>query len=388
MNQTERILLQAIQKSLWGTDVSFPADTDWGAVLTEAETQAVLGLVIGVAPKEVQKEWQGRSSAGMTHFIRILHYQEELYKLLTADSIPMVILKGTAAAINYPNPSQRSMGDIDFLVPPEQFDRAKELLAQNGYSIHDDPRNPRHIHVYRDGISFEQHRFFNSDGIEVDGYVTDGLSQIEERRIYGIKFPMLPKLANGLVLLGHMVQHLKHGLGLRQIVDWMMYVDRELRDAFWTQAFEAAAKDVGLDIAAIVATRACQIYLGLSKDIKWCSGADVALCSELMESILSSGSFDRKRGKGSSIERVTSNIARKGLFRYLQTAGEFNWKAYHRHTWLKPFAWLYQIGRYAKQGLQASRSGGQLKEDIVRGKQRNHLLRQMKSMDGSEKHES
>ena len=376
MNQAEQILLQAIQKSLWNTDIPFPEDTDWNAVLKEAEDQAVLGIVIGVAPAETQKEWRGRASVGTAHFVRILHYQEQLYKLFKGNDIPMVILKGTAAAIYYPNPSQRSMGDIDYLVPPEHFDRAKELLTQNGYSIEDDPRNPRHIHVHKDGISFEQHRFFSSEGVEVEKYVTGGIIAIEERSIYGSVFPMLPKLANGLVLLGHVVQHLKSGLGLRQVIDWMLYVDRELDNAFWSQFFETAAKDVGLDTAATVITRMCQIYLGLSERIQWSQNADADLCAELMENLLSSGNFDRKRGKGSAVESVTANIARKGLFRYLQTAGEHNWRAYHKHKWLKPFAWIYQICRYAKKGFQAKR-GTKIKEDLFRGKQRSDLLKQL-----------
>ena len=377
MNQTEQILLQAIQKSLWNTDITFPEDTDWNAVLKEAEDQAVLGIVIGIAPTDVQKDWKARASAGTAHFVRILHYQEELYKLLKDHDIPMVILKGCAAAIYYPNPSLRAMGDIDFLVPPEHFDRAKELLAQNGYEIEDDPRAPRHMHVHKDGISFEQHRFFSSEGIEVEGYITEGISEIEERSIYGSVFPMLTKLANGLVLLGHMVQHLKTGLGLRQVIDWMMFVHAELDDALWNTAFQKAANETGLETVAVTMTRVCQLYLGLTDSIRWCQYADNELCEELIENLLSSGNFDRKRGTGSAVESVTSNIARKGLFRYLQTAGEYNWKAYHKHKWLKPFAWFYQICRYAKKGIQAKR-GGKLKEDLVRGRQRSNLLKQLK----------
>ena len=376
MNQTEQILLQAIQKSLWNTDITFMEDADWNAVLREAEDQAVLGIVIGVAPAEMRKAWQVKASAGTAHFVRILHYQEQLYKLFKENDISMVILKGTAAAIYYSNPSQRSMGDIDFLVPPEHFDKAKELLENNGYKVEEDPRYPRHIHVYKDDISFELHRYFSYEGLDIEQYVNYGIQQIELRSVYGKEFPMLPKLVNGLVLLGHVVQHLKSGLGLRQVIDWMLYVDRELNDEFWKQAFEAAVKDVGLDTAAIVITRMCQIYLGLSDHIQWCQNADADLCAELMENLLSSGNFDRKRGKGSAVESVTSNITRIGLFRYLQTAGEYNWKAYHKYKWLKPFAWLYQIGRYAKQGFQAKR-GGQLSEDIARGRQRSELLKQL-----------
>lgn len=377
MNQTEQVLLQAIQKSLWNTDIEFPADTDWYAVLKEAEDQAVLGLVINIAPKDVQNKWKSRAGAVTANFVRILHYQQQLCELFKAYDIPLVILKGTAAAVYYPNPAQRSMGDIDYLVPPEHFDQAKELLATNGYTIEDDPRAPRHMHVHKDNIFFEQHRFFSSEGIDVERFILDGMNHIEMAKIYGTSFPMLPKLANGLVLLGHMVQHLKSGLGLRQVIDWMMYVESELTDAFWTEAFEPAAKETGLEKVAVTVTQMCKKYLGLPAEIHWCEGAESELCSELMDSLLSSGNFDRKRGKGSSVEGVVSIIRRKGLFMSLQTSGEYNWNAYHKHKWLKPFAWAFQIGRYAKKGFQAKRSVTQLKEDFARGRRRTELLQKL-----------
>ena len=377
MNQTEQVLLQAIQKSLWNTDIEFPADTDWDAVLKEADYQAVLGLVIDTAPKDVREKWKSRAGVVTANFVRILHYQKQLCELFKANDIPLVILKGTAAAVYYPNPAQRSMGDIDYLVPLDHFDQAKELLVTNGYEIEDNPRAPRHMHVHKDGISFEQHRFFSSEGIDVERFILDGMNHIEMAKIYGISFPMLPKLANGFVLLGHMVQHLKSGLGLRQVIDWMMYVQSELTDDFWHQTFETAAKEAGLENVAVTVTQMCKKYLGLPAEIHWCEGAESELCSELMVSLLSSGNFDRKRGKGSSVEGVVSIIRRKGLFKSLQTSGEYNWKAYHKHKWLKPFAWAFQIGRYAKKGFQAKRSGTQLKEDFARGRRRTELLQKL-----------
>ena len=160
MNRIQPFFLLVIQKSLWNMKVLFPDDIDWDAVLKEAEDQAVLGIVIGAMPGDVQERWRSKANLVTANFVRILNYQEQLYRLLKEHGIPMVILKGTAAAIYYPNPSQRSMGDIDYLVPMEYFDRTKELLVENGYSIADDPRNPRHMHVYKGRVSFEQHRFF------------------------------------------------------------------------------------------------------------------------------------------------------------------------------------------------------------------------------------
>ncbi len=377
MDRTEQVLLEAIQKSIWGADIAFPSDTDWKVVLKEAEDQAVLGLVVGAAPETVRAEWNGRASTVTATFIRILHCQTQLCALLRANGVPSVILKGMAAAIYYPNPSQRSMGDVDFLVPVDDVARTKTLLSENGYEVEDDPRYLRHMHVHKDGILFELHRKFSSEGVDVERYVVEGMAAIETGRVLGSEFPMLPKLANGIVLLGHMVQHLKSGLGLRQVIDWMMYVHSALSDAFWTEQFQQAARDVGLEKIAITATQMCKMYLGLPDRIDWCASADPELCEELMESLLSSGNFDRKRGKGSAVEAVTANVTRKGLFRYLQEAGEYNWKAYRTHKWLKPFAWIYQICRYAKQGLTVRRKGIRLKENMDRGRRRSDLLKKL-----------
>lgn len=225
MNQTEHILLETIQKSLWNADITFPVDTDWDTVLKEAQAQAVLGIVIAVAPTEIQNQWKAKTAMETSHYVRVLYAEQELVELFEKADIPLAILKGTAASIYYPFPSRRSMGDIDFIVPIDQIDRAKKLLEQNQYVLDDDPKYPRHIGVSKNGISYEMHRFFNSDiNVDVDPYISEGLLSPEHGTVDGVVFPMLPTMINGLVLLAHVAQHLRTALGLRQILDWMMYV--------------------------------------------------------------------------------------------------------------------------------------------------------------------
>ena len=378
MNQTEQVLLQAIQKSLWNKDITFPEDTDWDAVLKEAAQQAVLGTVECVAPMEFRNEWKQRSNHNTAHFLRVLHYQSGLCNLMKAHGIPMVILKGTAAAQYYPVPSQRTAGDIDFLVPGEYIEEAKRILTSNGYKVEDDPLYPRHVDIHKDGISFEMHRFFSDGNCDekVDRYLLDGLCHAEEKQVYGVSFPVLPAPENGLVLLAHIAHHLRAGLGLRQVIDWMMFVDKNLDDDAWVDSFQNTARMTGLETLALTVTKMCQMYLGLSDRINWCKDADSRLCAELMDNLLSSGNFGKKRGAGLQVESTVSHLNRKG-FRYLQQAGEHNWEAYHKHKWLKPFAWIYQIGRYARQGLQMKREGKQIIEDIGRGKKRSDLYQKL-----------
>ena len=104
---------------------------------------------------------------------------------------------------------------------------------------------------------------------------------------------MFPPLENGLVLLEHINQHLEEGLGLRQILDWALYVDKALDDDAWEYTFAPVVRRLGLERLAITVTRMCQLYLGLRSDITWCASADEKVCDSLMNYIMEQGNFGR-----------------------------------------------------------------------------------------------
>ena len=362
MTSAQQGLLSSIRDNLWGKIEQRSLAID---VLAEAKNQAIIPLVCSDNPEVVHYA---------VHSIRVLYEQDTLVNLLREAAIPAVILKGTSAAIYYHDPFRRTMGDIDLLVPPEHFDQTLELLLQKGYVCEDDKEGVRHTILLHGGIAIELHRRFSSDGIDVEHYIQHGMEHPMTAEVDGHRFPMLPPLENGLVLLAHVAQHLRNGLGLRQMIDWMMYVHAQLADEFWETAFRSAAADCGLETLAITATRLCQKYLGLPDSITWCDGADDKLVDDLLENLLVTGNFGHVHGTGSSVETVATNIKRTGLFRYLQQQGEHNWKAYQEHKALKPLCWAYQIGRYIHRGLGTGRSSIQLAEDYTRSQARYDLL--------------
>lgn len=355
-------------------------DINLSSLYDDASLQSVLGLIAPeILDKYVDEKWQEAAYRQKANYIRYCHFEDELSNVLNDALIPFVVLKGNAAAIGYKNPSYRTMGDIDFLVREDDFERARELLCNSGFILEHDFNNVsyRHISYSKDNMSFELHKQFSHKDIDLECYIVFGLNNREIRDIEGHRFPMLPKLANGLVLLDHMRNHLKTGLGLRQVIDWMMYVYRNLDDEFWNTEFKEVVQEKGLDTLAVTATRTCQLYLGLPETITWCKIADVNVCEQLMECLLVSGNFGRKNGRGKTIESISTHIKTEGFFRWLQFAGEYNWKAYHKHHWLKPFCWFYQIFRYARQGFKSGRNKKQLKGDFDRSKERYELLKKL-----------
>ena len=61
-------------------------------------------------------------------------------------------------------------------------------------------------------------------------------------------------MINGLVLLDHVRYHLQGGLGIRQIIDWMMFVHANLNDETWETGFAQLARGAGLETLAVTMT--------------------------------------------------------------------------------------------------------------------------------------
>ena len=355
-------LLALIRSALWGTEP--PEDPE--TAMDEARKQALVPLLF---PDNIIAKICYR------HYIMLLSAQNEMIALMRQAGIPVIILKGSAAAVYYPDPIRRTMGDVDFIVPQDRFEEASELLAAGGYAlVHERKPEERHVSYVYKGVMFELHHHFSFEGIDVEPYVTAGLQDPTIITLDAYEVPVLPELGNGLVLLAHLASHLRSGLGLRQAIDWMMYCSAVLDDEMWKTRFQKAAQACGLETLAVTLTRMCQRYLGLADSITWCGGADERLCDELLDNLLNAGNFGHANGSGNRVETVTTNIRRYGLFRFLQKAGEHNWSAYRRHRWLKPFCWLYQIFRYARQGFRTRRNYFQLASDLNRSDERYALL--------------
>ena len=170
-----------------------------------------------------------------------------------------------------------------------------------------------------------------------------------EYRINDVSFYGLPIYENGIVILGHIMQHLKSsGIGFRQIIDWMMFVHNRLGDYEWKNYFKPLAKEAGLEKLAIDITRICQKWLGLPDNITWCNSADEELSDRIFERAFIDGNFGYERP---IMDGIKASMKTKGVFSYLQYAGMKHWKMAQKHKVLRPFAWIYQIFRYVRRGI-------------------------------------
>ncbi len=353
-------LLQVVRKALWGNETA-TADRK---IYEEMTAHAIAALPAHVLSElnlseDLYTEWKRVILRQIFHYSAYLNVQHNLEL-----TMPYAILKGTAAAQYYPHPEYRTMGDIDVITRHEDYEAACMQLLADGYvevTNQTDRERKRHREFYKNGFSVEIHLFFASmnDPVKAERFEKYIIDNINETHI-------LPPLVNGLVLLEHINQHLEEGLGLRQIIDWMMFVEHELPDDKWPE-FQKMASETGLETLAITVTRMCELKLGLSRH-NWCSRADERLCSQLLDYILVCGNFGKKRSAGEKLALGRAAKIRRpiAMIQELQEMGLKNWRLAENKL-LRSFAWIWQ-------GFHLAMTTTGLMEHIGESKQLENML--------------
>ena len=285
--------------------------------------------------------WMKVCMVQKVRWIQLLKAQGELLALLTEHNIPCVIIKGTAAAMAYTHPSCRAIGDVDFLVKRCDYQKAKEVMRSNDYE--ELSEIDHHIAFQKYGICFELHRrlpVVDDANEEVLALFEEGIDNRQIVSIDSSSFPVLPSHLNGLVLMFHINQHLRGGLGLRQIIDWMMYVDKATQETM--NELIPLLRQTGMEQLANTVTAACQKYFGLRKGIN--DSNEQYPCDAFFEYIMSQGNFGRADEKpyAKTFLHLQNPVE---IFKFCDRHGVRHWPAVKRHIFLRPFAWIYGAGR-------------------------------------------
>lgn len=346
---------------------------DWEPAFEEMKLQTVAALPYHILPDDAT-QWRNYCMREMAQCIRVMHAQDQLLRLLEGNGIPCVILKGSAAAMYYPHPYLRTMGDVDFLVKRKDLEKAAALLETNGYLLARDKEEekPYHYKYLKEQIFFELHwriGIISEHDEKRIAFFEEGIDQREWHEMEGYRFPVLPREHNGLVLILHINQHLRSGLGLRQIIDWMMYVYKLPPDE-WGE-LQTLLKESGMLKLAWTVTALCQRYLGLRKIVE--DDTDLPV-DELLEFILEKGNFGRKVGIDGDIAHFGMASSANGFFKCLQVGGINRWKAARKYKILRPFAWLYQAVRLTGILVRNRKLPGKVLEEARRGASQRHLI--------------
>ena len=368
------------------------SELDWDSIFEEFRNHSLTTLAIDSIEKmnipiRVLQPWKEEIFKQSSHFVKLLHVQEKISDCLNSENINWVILKGSSAALYYQNPYQRTIGDIDILVSENDFERAKKCLSNFGFAFGNNIyKYDRHQTARKDGIEIELHRFFaetrdSGNDNALNNLLFDSLSNYHIKKINNTPFNTLPILEEGLVFIEHIWHHIRTGIGLRQILDFIMYTDKVLNDNFWHNSFMQVSQDFGYETLCKVVARTGQMYFGLDNSIMWCKDIDDNLCTEFLEMILNQGNFGEKTSLQFNPTIRVLNKKNEGIasfLKYEQASGMKNWKAAQKHNILEPLAWIYGIGRHIVKTLSNKTNILRLKSNYIQSIKESILINKLK----------
>ncbi len=281
LNNREAALIcltrKALRKEKLSAELSF-SESDWHRVLNLAEEHAVLSLLYDVVeeeelPESVRVRITTASRRIVQQSYRLLEITRQITAALAEEGIDSAILKGVAAAADYPVPELRKSGDVDLLLrDPEDLKRAQQKLSALSYVTKEEQHGAHHLAMINSiGIEIEVHTILAepfehkiSDEFLLDTTKLAG-AHFQKKTIMGYSLPVLSDGFHSFELLLHMLQHFLHsGFGLKLLCDWVCFWNREVADSE-KQQYRQLVKQSGLEAFSNMVTAVCVRYLGLEE---------------------------------------------------------------------------------------------------------------------------
>ena len=244
----EDFLFMLIRAALWDWRLKGEAlpHPQFAALVKEAEKQTVKGLMFQIFLNPDNGVRLGKYDAAEVYSSmmevtttneKVNRELKELVMLLQSHEIHFVVVKGQTLAALYSHPLNRTSGDIDFYVVPNDFERAKVLIEKEWLvefeTDEDDGEQDQHIAFNRNDVEFEMHfelMKFQSEKVQK---VFDRMIDTEPsyREVVGVMVPILNPEAELLYTFLHAFHHfIELGIGLRQICDIAILLNQRVVD--------------------------------------------------------------------------------------------------------------------------------------------------------------
>lgn len=361
MKTVEKELFDLLKLSLWsrsnsslqkytgeeGTGVEWLRDCQWKSLLELSKEQCVFGILADVlatfkgnveVSRDVLLIWIGLVMKLEQRNIKMNRMVISLFGKMRSLGLHPVLMKGQAFAQNYPNPLHRVCGDID-LYFKQQDDCKKAIdwaIRVGGYAHQGNESAWEHKHfaINLKGFEVELHyqicRFENHRLQKRLQNIIDHEFAVNEPyyvRIEGEEIETVPPTLSVLHQLMHITRHLlEAGVGIRQICDLAVYIDRHC-DEINADVLRRYVEELQLDEVAGALGYILVEMLGLKKE-KWPLEIVADHAEFIIREIFDGGNFGRQRTAFQRNENVfvrkwhsmTYFVKRCLLFRHLLPA--------------------------------------------------------------------
>lgn len=312
MNRSQKLLFLLLRAALFEEkiDASKFVEADWKQIFYLSDIQTVSSLVldgIGMLPHSIlqisfDKKMMLFAKMQRMEQINTLHrcVIVKIDKALKAEGIQAVFMKGQTVALRYPNPLHRTPGDIDFVVSLKDFDRTMAVMEKIGKVDHG-LVHEHHGMAWVDGVTIEPHyKVHNYQRPSTDQAMQEMFSSVFPSKlsyadIDGYEVPVFSPTIESVFLTSHMVNHVyEEGLGLRQVIDYAMFLHHCADKIDWLQHHEYLHQ-MRMERAWRIFTCICGDYLGMSlpSQVESFSHQEKMWAEKMMTDIMRVGNFGR-----------------------------------------------------------------------------------------------
>ena len=304
-------------------------DADWASLYTEAQRQALVGVLL-TGVEKVVAIGEDKPKFLMQWIVKVMALEKrnqllnlrckEIIEIFNALGLRSCVLKGQGVALLYPNPLRRQCGDIDLWVEGKRDEIHKTLKAKwkVGETVihHADVEifkdTPTEIHfipsfTYSPFLYRRYKSFFKKWGnAQFANYHKD------------VDFSYPTNVFNAVYSLMHIFHHVLHeGIGLRQLLDYY-YILRSLAKEKKAQVFDDM-KHLGLAKFAAAVMYVEQQVFELESEFLLCQPNE-KYGKQLLNEIELSGNFGHYDERYQQVNRKNSwelywhNVRRNFMF--------------------------------------------------------------------------
>lgn len=398
LKEHEKILLDMLANNLFGAGREVNLNEDnlsavWGEAYTQAVTlmafhnfksENLKGDKLSLIKKSLNQTLADNTKIDFEH-VRICNMMKNA-------GVRCAILKGYASALYYTDPLMRSMGDVDFLVDTDDFEKAAQTLTENGYITTGKSHDVHDVYFSKHGrceMHFQPSGIPDGKaGVKIRKYLSGLLEDSVSVKTELGEMTVPSVYHHGLIILLHMCHHLTgDGLGLRHLCDWAVFLN-SIGEAEFLKLFEKTFKDIGLWEFAKVMTFICTEYLGL-KGMVWAQDADEKLADYVLIDIIIGGNFGQKNADRSHESLLVSSKNEKQVSMFRQffiSANNIvykNWKAARKFKFILPLGWLFFGMRYIFRSLLGKRPKIRPKKVAENAAERMDIYSELKLFDSN-----
>ena len=356
LTEAQKQLCALVGHNLFSSPLKIYENLDWNEVIRESIAQS-LPLLAFKNYRELPLD--EKTASKLQVFLKrctaanIASFKghEYLHKIMTENGIPYTVIKGAASSFRYPDPLLRNMGDVDFYLPPQYVEKARDLFLREGF-VFDVGEHPFHMGMIRDSLRLEMHFApIHAPKGEIGEIFKEYWSDICEKAVLTkdvfSEYFLPSDFHHGFIVLTHLRMHMiPVGIGMRHVCDWAVFVN-SFSDEEFRSLFEKRLKRVGLWKFAKAVALVAELLFGMPH--KAWMGEDYEIARELAEDISTGGNFGR-REKNRSFQSVfivdykKTGKKRNGLSRAFLAANEVvrhHWSAAKKCPLLYPIGWVY-----------------------------------------------